>query len=59
MDDFKRAIVSSIGPGGLSCPCCSPYRTTKGKKKGLSRLARSRLKREDRLEVINYEHNKL
>jgi len=50
MDDFKRSTTKTIGPGGLKCRCCNPYRRGMNMRKvqGLSRLRRSRLKQADR-----------
>lgn len=44
MDDYKTAMTSYTGVGGLKCPCCNHY---KGKnKRKLNRLARRKLKKD-------------
>ena len=46
MDDFKKKMMSGIGPGGLNCLCCNDYF---GKSKGeLTRATRKKLKESDK-----------
>lgn len=52
MDDYKRKMMKSIGPGGLKCSCCNNSRgklknSHVGKDNSLNKLARKRLKTED------------
>ena len=49
MDEFVRATARTIGIGGMKCPCCNDYHTWgnhQKKVKGLSKLRRTRLKRD-------------
>ncbi len=46
MDDFKKAGVKSIGPGGIKCNCCFDWHwfgQHQKKLKGFSKLRRSRM----------------
>ena len=51
MSDIFRVQLDKCGVGGVKCCCCNPYRSLKGRKRGgraqMSRLARTRVKRED------------
>jgi len=49
MDDFIKATSKTIGYGGVKCVCCNDYHrwgNHQKKLKGLSKLRRTRLKRE-------------
>jgi len=46
MDKFRIAGEMYMGIGGRKCTCCNRYRTDKGKRKGLNKLARKTLKNE-------------
>lgn len=61
MDMFTMMTARSIGPGGLKCPCCTDFRTfgNHAKQIGqLSKLRRTRLKRADRKEYMEYCNGK-
>ena len=50
MDYFRLAGCNIIGHGGFKCSCCNPFRSFGshgGKRRGLNRLRRSRVKCED------------
>ena len=44
MDLFNKCAGGLVGYGGKKCPCCFDYRTSRGKKKGFSKIRRSRFK---------------
>lgn len=49
MDLYKGFMYHRIGPGGLHCPCCNPFRgklknSHVGKCNKLNKLARRKLK---------------
>lgn len=55
MDLFNKVGSSLIGIGGKRCNCCFDYRTYKGqKKKGFSKIRRTRLKQFTRKYVTHY-----
>lgn len=51
MDDYKQAMTSRVGVGGLHCTCCNDF---KGKDKSkLNRRARRSLKQKDKTGVTD------
>lgn len=44
MDLFNKCAGGLVGYGGKKCPCCFDYRKSRGKKKGFSKIRRSRFK---------------
>ncbi len=50
MDDFRKATVKMVGPGGRGCPCCYDFHGSEGKKI-LRRIARAVVKRNTRAEI--------
>lgn len=60
MDEFMKAGIGHIGPGGLKCPCCTSYRTfgnNRKRSKTFSRLRRAIMKRKlDKLKKEYYNN---
>jgi len=56
MDDFKKAQIKQVGPGGFDCPCCNDKSRTKGKKeKSFNKKARQECKRQGQDEIDSVE----
>jgi len=53
MDDFKKAGMHLIGPGGTKCPCCNDY-FGKDKYK-LNKAARKKLKAKLQKEILTID----
>ena len=49
--DIFRKLLDSTGIGGVHCECCNMYHSGKEKPK-LNRLARRRLKQQDKKELV-------
>lgn len=54
MDLFNKCSSGLIGVGGKKCPCCFDFRKSRGKKKGFSKIRRTRLKQFTRKYVTHY-----
>jgi len=49
-DRFKKIMHKTCGKGGIYCECCNTYN---GKEKNkLNRLARTRLKYQDKIKIL-------